>query len=310
MDFTLAKNIIDQAVARGLEELYLCGGDPFVKKWIVELIAHINTYNIQLILSSKEHLTSRTCRALADAGVRNMQISIDSMNEQTADTLAGRKGFLHDALQSIDNLRKAGIIPTAKSVVTKLNYRDIPGLVTALIHRGVKHMTLTRYFRSIYRHDDALFLDKEDILWLNRELDNLEIPEEVGLEYIKADKDIRYDNLDSFINRKFCPAGRTSLVISPSGKAIPCEQLPTKPPYVFGDFTSESLNDIWKSEKLNTLMCPDREKFRDCECYDCEYFHTCVHHRGWCIMETFKAYHTTYGVHPGCPKAGQYARLI
>jgi radical SAM protein with 4Fe4S-binding SPASM domain len=316
MDYEFAKDIVDQAINVGVEEIYLCGGDPFINtpqksaKWIIKLIAHINRHNIQLILSTKEFLSLETCFSLARAGVKNMQISIDSHKEETADMLAGRKGFLQDALQSIENLRKAGIVPTTKSVVTKLNYRDIPGLVTTLINRGVKHITLTRYFRSIYRHDDDLFIDNEDILWLNQELDKLEIPGDVGIEYIKIKENKDSNKMNKFLNRKFCPAGRTSLIISPSGKAIPCEQLPTKPPYVVGDFASESLLDIWKSEKLKDLMHPERSHFRGSECYDCEHFYQCVHQKGWCVMETYKVFNTTYGVHPECPKVRNKVRLF
>lgn len=316
MDLEFAKSIVDQALKCGTEIIYLGGGDPFVKNWVTDLIEYINHSGIVLFLSTKEYLSPEKCMKLAKAGVQKLQVSIDSLNPDMANMLVNKKNFFNKAMETIENLINAGISPTIKSVITKHNVQDIPALVKYFVSRGIKSIILGQYFRTFYRHSDGLFVDETDLIVMNKEIEKLDIPSDVYLgtpvieTYEKPLEKIPEEiQMKEFLDRGFCPAGRTGIIISPSGKVIPCEQLPSRAPYMVGDLRKQSLLEIWNSEKLHKIMYPEQTLFKGTPCYDCEHFVTCVHQKGWCMMETIKLYDTTYHAHPRCPKITPEKRL-
>jgi radical SAM protein with 4Fe4S-binding SPASM domain len=313
MDLDLAKKVVDQARDCGVELFYLGGGDPFTKRWVFELVEYIlQSQEVTLVLSTKEWLSLEACKHLAGAGVRNLQVSIDSLDSATADLLAGRSGYVNEAMETIDNLQSAGINATTHSVVTKYNYRHIPELVRHLLSKGITDLIVTRYYRSTYRHSDALFVDDAEVDWLNTQLEDIERPTETTLMNPEGSAAAVSDEraLDKFMNRSTCAFGRIGLVVTPSARVIPCEQLPTESPYILGDLHTDTLREVWQSQRLLSLLYPTRSDFQGTPCFDCDLFADCIYGKGWCLRDVYKATGTTYGVHPHCPYSNDDARLM
>jgi len=202
---------------------------------------------------------------------------------------------------------------TTNSVVTGINVGDIPELIMCLSSLGIKRMVLSRYYRSTFNHDDKLFVEDINIQHMNKEIDEFDFPvgttvtqPTVQMEGIVPDES---DEMDKFLKRASCAFGRTGLVVTPSGKVIPCEQLPTRHPYVIGDLSRETLSNVWRSDQLLSLLYPERSFFAQSACLDCEHFLNCVHKLGWCMRDIFKVHNSSAGVHPACPRSDHGVRL-
>ncbi len=311
MSLDLAKTIVDQAKDCGVELIYLGGGDPFYRKTVVDLVHYVVDNGIGLILSTKEFLSQRQCMALADVGVRHMQVSVDTLVAGTGHLLTGRRDFVRGALRTIANLQSVDIEVSTNTVITGYNYRDVPGLVRYLLSRGITNIVLSRYYRSTFRHRDELFVDDESLVWLKQQLDVIDKPEGCSVPCPQPQKSDgnSEERLVQFLNRAACAFGRVGIVITPSGKVVPCEQLPTKAPYVLGDLATDTLQKVWESQKLISMAYPERSCFKGTMCYDCEHFDPCIHSKGWCIRDVYKVHKSCFGVQPGCPRSTHTMRL-
>lgn len=313
MDFEKATHIVDQLAECDVSLLYLGGGDPFRKKWVFELIEYIFVQTkIQLALSTKEYLSEGECERLSASGVRWMQVSIDSIDDEVNLHLVGRREYSVSAFKTIENLLNAGIEVSTNTVVTGLNLRGVLELVKRLLLHGVSKITLSRYYRSTFRHVDSLFVSDEDTDRLRNELapiaeqSAVEINLPTGSTQKLGDKEM----LQAFLDRSACSFGRTGTVITPSGKVIPCEQLPSREPFVMGDLTREHMLSVWNSDKLLSMLYPRRERFRDTPCEECEYFIDCVHRKGLCVRDIYKVRGVAQATDPRCPVAKSQVRLL
>ncbi len=293
-----------------MELIYLSGGDPFVKRWTDDLIAYIIGNGITPSLSTKEHLSSSRCANLYRVGVRRLQVSIDTLEDATGAHMVGRAKATREALESIANAQKAGITVVTNSVVTKLNLRGLPALVSALVESGIKDIVLSRYGRSLYSHHDDLFVDDADLEWMATQLVAIPKPADLNLSYPRPKPEAEPTHaIESFLGRSACAFGRVSITVTPSGKVIPCEQLPTEAPYVLGDLTTNHLREIWNSDKLRELLYPPRAFFESTSCASCQHFELCIYGRGWCIRENHKLHGPVGGTHPDCPREISKLRL-
>ncbi len=312
MDLKFAKIIVDQAKDCDVQLIYLGGGDPFIKPWCIELVKYIIDKGITVGLSTKEYLPIGKCEELAVAGIDHIQLSIDSLDTKIASDITGRPYFLTEIIETINNLQRFNIEVTTNRVVMKRNLTQIPELLGFLLKMGTKHIILSRYYRSTFRHSDEFFVSDDDVQWLLGMIDSVEGIQHANIARPRLIKDGMGNakQIETFLSRTSCAFGRIGLVVTPSGKVIPCEQLPTITPFVLGDLHNATLEEVWRSKELMNLFHPHIEHFNSTTCHECEYFDKCIYDRGLCIRDVFKVCGKPFGIHPYCPHADYGVRLV
>jgi cyclic pyranopterin phosphate synthase len=125
----------------GVRKLRLTGGEPLVRKGLVELVAMLHAIpGIEdLALSTNGHLLVRFAEALRRAGVNRVNISLDSLD---ADTFARitRGGDLDEVLRGIEAARAAGLDPVKLNMVVLrgVNDHEIEPMFDFARKRGVQ----------------------------------------------------------------------------------------------------------------------------------------------------------------------------
>ncbi|MFH1547301.1 MAG: radical SAM protein, partial [bacterium] len=277
---------------------------------ILELVI---SANIIPIVSTKEFLSEATVSRLHEIGLTTIQLSIDSLIPEIADFLTGSNDYFSQISKTMDRLLKNNIKVTTNTVVTSYNFSHIPELVLFLVQKGVVTIHLSQYARSLYRHRDDLFLSKEDKIWLTNKINDIKDQHpECDIQFPRLLREFENpgEELQRHLSRPPCPAGKSSFVILPDGKVIPCEQLPSIPEFIIGDLNKQSIQEIWNSPALKEFIYPSKEAFMNTECGSCDEFEHCIFRLGRCIRETYKAYGNIYSVDPNCPKAFSPMRLF
>lgn len=123
------EDIID--VAKQIAEIQpmsicLCGGETTCRSNLVEIAKILSTtIPVVSMVSNGYLLDERMVQRLKDAGVSNIQISLDGIDNFQHDTFRGRIGaFLH-ATQAIQNIVKAGLSVATSFVPNKLNITTV-----------------------------------------------------------------------------------------------------------------------------------------------------------------------------------------
>ncbi len=116
-------------IARGVTRLRLTGGEPLVRKGFIELVnslsRHIGNGLEELTLTTNGSQLARFAEPLAKAGVRRINVSLDSLDRERFRRIT-RRGDLGPVLEGIAAAREAGIAIKINMVALKgLNEDEI-----------------------------------------------------------------------------------------------------------------------------------------------------------------------------------------
>lgn len=116
--------------------------------------------------------------------------------------------------------------------------------------------------------------------------------------------DTAQQEIERFFSRSFCSGLFSSLYILPDGKVTMCEQLYWNKDFIIGDVLSQSLEEIWNSEKANSLFFIKQEAIpEESLCHSCQYFNECRSIRQICYREVIRSNGSSkwYYPDPSCP---------
>ncbi|GAB4255545.1 MAG: radical SAM protein [Deferrisomatales bacterium] len=308
--------VVEEAAELGVELAVFSGGDPFTYPHLLPLLEALLARGFAFVLPTKTYVSPERARALAAIGMGAVwtQVSLDGLSEEVLRPMMGVERYGQRAMATIDHLLGAGLQVRVNCVATPLNYREVPELVRALRRRGVGRMGVAGYGRSFYRHDDRLFLTAEQMGWLNEVVESLR--EELAWEGLTCSVGPRdftdrspEERARDWPERASCSGGRSSFVITPTGKVTLCEQMPVAEAYVAGDLTRQTIREIWNSQRLRDLMDPPRERFAGTPCETCEEYASCHQEYGYCFRDALFTYGTVYAPPPACPLAPPGVRM-
>ena len=117
--------VAERFVALGTRKIRLTGGEPLVRKGIVELCQRIAALPglRELCLTSNGSQLGKLAQPLFDAGVTRLNISLDSLDAQRFKALT-RTGNLAQVIAGIDAARKAGFKRTKLNCVVLKGRND------------------------------------------------------------------------------------------------------------------------------------------------------------------------------------------
>lgn len=110
-------------VALGVRRIRLTGGEPLVRRGLVELVRQLSTLPIELSMSSNGMLLGEHARALADAGLTRLNISLDTLRPERFRALT-RHGDIKVVLDGIAAARDAGFARIKLNSVILRHHND------------------------------------------------------------------------------------------------------------------------------------------------------------------------------------------
>lgn len=104
--------IIEEAVNLGVTKVRITGGEPLVRKGVVDFIKKLREIKKleDISLTTNGFFLSEYAEKLKSAGLNRVNISLDSLQEEKYKKIT-RGGSLETALKGIDSALKAGLLP-------------------------------------------------------------------------------------------------------------------------------------------------------------------------------------------------------
>ena len=132
-------------IERGVTKIRLTGGEPLVRRDVLELVQalgrRLGDGLDELTLTTNGTRLEEFAGALADAGVRRVNVSLDTLDANLFETLS-RRNRLDAVLRGIAAAKEAGLAVKINTVALKgLNEAEIPALVS-WAHGNGHDMTL------------------------------------------------------------------------------------------------------------------------------------------------------------------------
>lgn len=271
------KKAIKEAKPLGLSSVKLTGGEPMLHPCFREIVDHIESQNIGMIMETNGILIDDKMAAYlrSKPHFNFISVSLDGAKPETHDKLRGVKGSFEQAVAGIKALAKAGFHPQLICTLHKGNIAELEDVVKLAQKLGcgsVKFNHVQRMGRGSSFAEKSGFQVKE-LIGLFQKIENKIQP--------KSNICVYFDIPVAFFPIKKLVAGSLPcchvlniLGILANGDISLCGIGVTIPELVFGNIAHDELAKIWiRSEKLNEMRFLIPEKFEGV----CG---RCIHHQG------------------------------
>ena len=113
-------------VALGVTKIRITGGEPLLRRDLETLIADLSHLDGvgDLTLTTNGYLLADKARALKDAGLHRLTVSLDAIDEQTFDRMSGRTHGTERVLNGIRVAERAGFSPLKINAVVQKGIND------------------------------------------------------------------------------------------------------------------------------------------------------------------------------------------
>ena len=128
------------AMDEGVTKIRITGGEPLLREDLDSFIKMIHDYkpDIDLALTTNAYLLYQTAQKLKDAGLKRLNISLDSLKPEVAHKIA-QKDVLAQVLKGIDKALEVGLGVKINMVPLKgINDNEILDIINYCRERGIK----------------------------------------------------------------------------------------------------------------------------------------------------------------------------
>ena len=128
------------SVELGIRKIRVTGGEPLVRSGIVEFLERVSSIEAepQVVLTTNGMMLKKLAAPLREAGVRRLNISLDSLKKETFASVTGG-GDVKMVLDGIDAAQKAGFPPPQINMVVLrgINDGEIADFARFAVERGL-----------------------------------------------------------------------------------------------------------------------------------------------------------------------------
>ncbi len=152
------------SVKAGISKVRLTGGEPLVRKDLDFLVREISDLreDVDISLTTNGILLAEQVDALAAAGLKRVNVSIDSLDPDTYRRIT-RVGNLADALEGVEAALEAGLEPVKVNVVVLEHLLgELEGFVDLVLRMPV-HVRFIEYMSPCGMFDDSYYVSAEKI---------------------------------------------------------------------------------------------------------------------------------------------------
>jgi cyclic pyranopterin phosphate synthase len=125
----------------GVEKIRLTGGEPLVRRELERLVEMLGAIpGVELTLTTNGSLLPQKARVLADAGLRRVTVSLDSLDDQVFRAMNDVDVPVERVLAGIEAAAAAGLSPVKVNMVVKRGVNEDSVLPMARYFRGSGHI--------------------------------------------------------------------------------------------------------------------------------------------------------------------------
>ena len=142
LDFDEIETAVRAFARLGVSKLRLTGGEPLLRKGLPELIARLARVPgiDDLALTTNGSLLAGQARALHEAGLHRLTVSLDSLDPAGFRAMSGGRGDLADVLAGLAAAESAGFRSIKVNCVVQRGVNEDQALALAARFRGTPHV--------------------------------------------------------------------------------------------------------------------------------------------------------------------------
>jgi len=244
LDTATWSRVFTEAAALGVLQVHFSGGEPLVRRDLVELVAAATKAGLYVnLITSGIRLESDRLARLVEAGLEHVQLSLQGSDPASGDRIAGLAGSQLAKHQVAGLVREAGLPLTVNAVVHRQNLNHLEDIIGLAVRLGADRLEVAhvQYYGWALANRAALLPSRRqlEIATATVEAARASLDGRLIIDYVPPDYHAQ--------RPKACMGGwgRRFLNITPSGKALPCHAAETLPGLHFPNVGEASLAEIW-----------------------------------------------------------------
>ena len=306
-------DVVDQLDRAGVAALALSGGEPTIHPHFLPIVRKASERGIYTAVATNGWMFADIsfARKARRAGLRYVEVSIDSADPKKHDRFRGVDGSWERAVKGLRNAVKLGFSTAMAVTLTKLNVDEVNEILDLAEDLGVERVVFFNFI-PVGRGEDIVNLDLNpeerervlrrlylessrrsvDIISTAPQYSRVALQLSEGRSIIPTHFYCKGDPITAALAEFIggCGAGRIYVALQPDGSVVPCVFMPI----VVGNLRSEPFWKIWrKSPVLKTLR--DRNKLTG-GCSLCYFKYIC----GGCRARAYAYTGNIMGPDPGC----------
>ena len=137
---------LTENAGRGYAGVNLHGGEPTTRRDFLEILTAIRDLGYPtVILQTNARKLSRSdfAKQCIDLGVQKVVVSVHGSTSAVHDTITMVDNSLRHAVHGIRNVKALGVHVRTNSVVSEMNYQDLPDIASLIVSLGVDHVNIS-----------------------------------------------------------------------------------------------------------------------------------------------------------------------
>ena len=317
--------VVAQLDKAGVAAVALSGGEPTIHPHFLPVIREISRRGMYPAVATNGWVFADKEKLLEAkrAGLRYVEVSVDSANPRKHDEFRGVEGAWERAIKALQNAAELGISHALAMTVTRFNYEDAPEVIDLADELGLQRIVFFNFIpvgrgKEIVKYDLTPEQREEFLRMIYKEMGKhkglqivstapqyarvtlqLSGGEEVSPAHFYVGNDPIVKSLAEFIGG--CGAGRIYAAIQPEGTVTPCVFMPIP----VGNVRQKEFREIWETSEV-MLKLRERAKHVWGYCANCPYLNVC----GGCRARAYAYFRDPLGPDPGCVLNKKYWEQI
>ena len=238
------QRILDEAAALGVVQVHFSGGEPLLRKDIVQIIKKARDLNLYSNLSTGGTLlTEKLVHELRSAGLDSLQISIQDADSLNSDYISGGLGSFNKKKKAALLAKNAGFPLTINVVLHKQNLDNIKAIIGLAEDIGAERLELanTQFNGWALKNRNLLLPTRTQVEHA------VSVVESARLR-LKGKLEILYvvpDYFEQYPKPCLYGWGRVFMTITSDGIVLPCQAAREISELQFENIRNKSLEKIW-----------------------------------------------------------------
>ena len=260
--------VMTELAELGCRKVHFSGGEPMLRAGVPELVAHAHQQGIRVTMTSNGTLIDKVqAKALIEAGLRGINISIDSPIRKMHEKIRGVEGSWKQTTRAVEFLRKYArkgkLSIRINTVVSRENFDTLATLPDVAHELGADGINLIPVDDHCGEH---LSLRKKDIAFFNENIApriaeramelGLIVSEEDAFPFGQDEDEVKLARAGryalGFYKKHPCYAPWTHTLIDHAGMVYVCcmtrEQIPP-----LGDLKKSTFKEIWEGRAYQQI---------------------------------------------------------
>lgn len=245
------KNAIDQLAKLGVLHIFFTGGEPFIRRDMVEILEYTDKRGLGILLSTNGQLvTEDILNRLKGLNIKLFQVSLDGLEDQH--NLNRGSGVYQKAVKTLNlAARILGKNVTVGTVMLKENWQDMDKIMAEAVKNGADVFSLMLLILSGRASDKLMPTPAETMASLKKLFE----------EYARQTKKIRFASNatipPALVPAKWRKTGLHKKIafcsfpyclgVEANGDVAPCDGFFNFKEMILGNIREHPLDDIWEN---------------------------------------------------------------